>query len=130
MPPLELVPERHGASHELTAEQVVMHIVAACRTSPEAGAASLWAFGSERFRRSAGGSHHLARHLANELFRPLLDHDGALFEPLQLLDDAARQVVRLRSAKYGDSSFLFALARSLTGENSAGRWQVSGLERA
>lgn len=119
-------------SHRLTPQQLVRLIVTACRTSPEDGAAALWKFGSERLKASAGGTLHLARHLGNELFRPLLDHDEAVYEPLQQRGGAARQIVRLHSCKHGDCAFLFALARSPNSEGAsegAGCWRVSGVER-
>lgn len=130
---------RHAASNglsselepslELTPEQVVAAVLAACRMSPSEAAAVLWAFGSPRLRRSAGAPEHLVRHLGNDLFRPLLDSVDTSCSAVEQRGDAARQIVTVRAAGGEAVPFLFALARSGAGER-AGCWLVSGLERA
>ncbi|MEX2540977.1 MAG: hypothetical protein WD314_04185 [Trueperaceae bacterium] len=116
-------------SVELTPEQVVEAVLAACRVSAGEAAAVLWAFGSGRLRRSAGAPEHLIRHLGNELFRPLLEATETSCAPMERLDDAARQIVTVRAARGDRVPFLFALARSDAGDQP-GCWLVSGLERA
>jgi hypothetical protein len=110
-------------------EQVVLEVLAACRQSASAAATALWRFGSPRLRRSAGGQDHLTRHLSNELFRPLIGYLELSRRPIERLDDAARQIVVVVSAEGERVAFLFALARARQGDR-AGRWLVTGLERA
>jgi hypothetical protein len=116
-------------SPELDAQAVVAAFLAACGRSPERAAAVLWAFAGERLRRSAGDPSHLARLLANDLFRPLLEHAEVAFEPLERIEHAARQVVEVEADDGQRVRFLFALSRARHGEFE-GCWLVSGLERA
>jgi hypothetical protein len=116
-------------SPELDARAVVAVFLAACRSSPESAATVLWAFAGERLRRSADDPGHLARLLANDLFRPLLEHTEVTFDPLERIEQAARQVVEVEAADGQRVRYLFALSRARRGELE-GCWLVSGLERA
>lgn len=76
----------------------------------------------------AGDRVHLERLLVNELFSPLIEHRRVELEPLEQIDDSARQTVTTFSGGGETARFLISLKRSAQGER-AGQWLITGIER-
>jgi hypothetical protein len=105
-------------------EPLLVDVLTALRTGPEAGAAALWSALTPRARAPLGDPAGTKRALGNELLAPLVGHALAEVEAWDRRADVARTRVTVSGGPGGAAAYLVS---ARYGDDGA--WRLSGLRR-
>lgn len=103
-------------------EALIEGVLGALQRGIDAGAEALWGAMTARARAPMVDPAGARRALGNELLSPLVGHREHRIEPLEVLGEVARGVVRVMGDG-GSVAYLISLRRTAQG------WQVTGLRR-